>query len=117
VSPEALQGALDVVLDNALKFAPEGSRVVVDVRQEDGGPVVAVNDEGQGLDEDELARAGDRFWRSRRHQNVDGSGLGLAIARALLDPCGGRLEVRKNEPRGLSVLVRFPRPAGGTATE
>jgi signal transduction histidine kinase len=109
VSPEALQGALDVVLDNALKFAPEGSRVVVEVRHEDGGPVVAVNDEGPGLDEDELARAGDRFWRSRRQQNVDGSGLGLAIARALLDPFGGWLEVRPNEPRGLSVLVRFPR--------
>src|SRR4051794_32158991 len=141
VSPDALQGALDVVLDNALKFAPEGSRVVVEVRHEDGGPLVAVNDEGQGLDDDELARAGDRFWRSRRHQNVDGSGLGRAIARALLhprgrrhqnvagsglglaiarplpDPCGGSLEVRRTEPRGLSVLVRFPRPADGTGTD
>jgi signal transduction histidine kinase len=108
VSPEALQGVLDVVLDNALKFAPEGSRVVVDVSAGDGESVVAVNDEGAGLDDEELARAGDRFWRSRRHQNVDGSGLGLAIARALVSPSGGRLEVRGNDPRGLSVRVRLP---------
>jgi signal transduction histidine kinase len=107
VSPEALQGVLDVVLDNAVKFAPEGSRVVVDVSAGDGEAVVAVNDEGPGLDDEELARAGDRFWRSRRHQNVDGSGLGLAIARSLISPSGGRLEVRANAPRGLSVLVRL----------
>jgi light-regulated signal transduction histidine kinase (bacteriophytochrome) len=88
VSPEALQAALDVVLDNALKFAPEGSRVVVDVRYEDGGPVIVVHDEGPGLDEDELSRAGDRFWRSRRDQNVDGSGLGLAMPARFSTPSG-----------------------------
>jgi signal transduction histidine kinase len=117
VSPEALHSVLDVVIDNALKFAPEGSHVVVEVSSGDGEAVVAVKDEGPGLDDDELARAGDRFWRSRRHQNVDGSGLGLAIARALVDPSGGRLEVRPNSPRGLSVLVRLPRqPEGDAAT-
>jgi signal transduction histidine kinase len=118
VSPEALHSVLDVVIDNALKFAPEGSHVVVEVSSGDGEAVVAVKDEGPGLDDDELARAGDRFWRSRRHQNVDGSGLGLAIARALVDPSGGRLEVRPNSPRGLSVLVRLPpQPEGDAATD
>jgi signal transduction histidine kinase len=137
VGQHALQGALDVVLDNALKFGPEGSRVVVDVsgpqprtdRETDRGSepgaargpdevVVSVRDEGPGLEEDELERAGDRFWRSRRHQNVDGSGLGLAIARTLLAPSHGRLEVTPNDPHGLCVLLRLPAlvPAGTAAT-
>jgi signal transduction histidine kinase len=115
VEPGALDGALDVVLDNALKFGPEGSRVVVRVDLDDGEDgrevVVGVHDEGPGLDGEELHRAGDRFWRSRRHQNVDGSGLGLAIARTLLGPSGARLEVAPGEERGLCVRLRV-RAAG-----
>lgn len=115
VDAEALRGALDVLLDNACKFGPEGSAVVVRVAVEGGDVVVAVEDEGPGLDEDELARAGDRFWRSRRHQNVDGSGLGLAIARALLEAGGARLAVTVNEPHGLSVRLALPAAAGPVA--
>ncbi len=110
VDLEALRGALDVLLDNACKFGPDGSKVVVRVESGDGGDLVAVDDEGPGLDSEELPRAGDRFWRSRQHQNVDGSGLGLAIARTLLEAGGARLEVRANEPRGLSVRVALPPP-------
>jgi signal transduction histidine kinase len=117
VDLEALRGALDVLLDNACKFGPDGSRVVVRVVAAadscdagDGAVLVAVDDEGPGLDSEELPRAGDRFWRSRRHQNVDGSGLGLAIARTLLEAGGARLEVAANEPRGLSVRLALPAP-------
>jgi signal transduction histidine kinase len=99
----AVASALDVVLDNAIKFAPRDS--VVEVHVADGA--LAVRDEGPGLRADELRRAGDRFWRSRRHQNVDGSGLGLAIARALLERSGGRLELRPRRPRGLEAHLRF----------
>ncbi len=111
VDLEALRGALDVLLDNACKFGPEGSHVVVRVDTTPDGVVVAVDDEGPGLDADELPRAGDRFWRSRRHQNVDGSGLGLSIARTLLQAGGGRLDVTANEPCGLSVRLVLPPPA------
>ena len=113
VDLEALRGALDVLLDNACKFGPDGSRVVVRVRARGDGVLVAVDDEGPGLDSEELGRAGDRFWRSRRHQNVDGSGLGLAIARTLLEAGGARLEVAANQPRGLSVRMALPAPASG----
>jgi signal transduction histidine kinase len=101
--PVAVASALDVVLDNAIKFAPRDS--VVEVHVADGA--LAVRDEGPGLRADELRRAGDRFWRARRHQNVDGSGLGLAIARALLEQSGGRLELKPRRPRGLDACLRF----------
>ncbi|MDA0165109.1 HAMP domain-containing histidine kinase [Solirubrobacter ginsenosidimutans] len=105
--PVALSSALDVVLDNAVKFGPAGSTVRVSVEHAADGALVAVRDEGPGLGPDELCRASDRFWRGRRHQNVDGSGLGLAIARTLLEQSGARLELRTLQPRGLEASLRF----------
>jgi signal transduction histidine kinase len=102
----ALRGVLDVLISNAIKFGPPGSRVSVTVRERDEATVaVEVRDEGEGLAEEELARLGDRFWRSPRHQNVEGSGLGIAIARTILDGIGGRLELTAGEPRGLLATV------------
>jgi signal transduction histidine kinase len=91
-----------------VKFGPDGSAVTVAAYREDTAAVVAVRDEGPGLTPEELTRVGERFWRSRRHQNVDGFGLGLAIARTLLSHCGARLEFRPGSPSGLEVQLRFP---------
>lgn len=110
VDPVGFGSALDAVIDNALKFAPPGQPIRVEVvAAAPGGRVaVAVSDSGPGLTEDELERVGDRFWRSPRHQNVDGSGLGLAIARTLLAASGGSLGFAPNEPRGLTVTLVVP---------
>ncbi|MEI5101219.1 HAMP domain-containing sensor histidine kinase [Streptomyces sp. PmtG] len=109
--PIALSSALDAVIDNALKFTPEGERVEVRVASANGATTIAVTDGGPGLSEDELARIGDRFWRSNRHQNVKGSGLGLSISRALLAAGGGSLTYERHEPHGLKVTVGVPRQA------
>jgi signal transduction histidine kinase len=107
--PVALSTSIDAVLDNALKFSPQGSSVSIDVCPDNGGVAVVIQDEGPGLDDDEMARIGDRFWRSYRHQNVAGSGLGLSIVQALLRPYGGRVEVsRRGDGCGLAVAVWLP---------
>ena len=106
VDPLALATAIDSVLDNALKFGPNGSTVTVQVAVEPGWALVSVTDDGDGLAPGELARVGDRFWRSRRHQNVEGSGLGLAVARTLLAPSDARLEVTAAPGGGLRVTIR-----------
>jgi signal transduction histidine kinase len=105
--PVVLSSALDVVLDNAVKFGPPGSIVRVSVERDGDGAVVTVADEGPGLPPEELRRAGDRFWRGRGNQNVDGSGLGLAIARTLLEHSGGRLDLRPRTPHGLEARLLF----------
>jgi signal transduction histidine kinase len=105
----AVSSALDAVVDNALKFTPEGKRVVVSTRVRGESVSVTVADGGPGLTEEELQRIGDRFWRSPRHQNIDGSGLGLSIARALLSGGGGTIEYTPNHPRGLCVILTVPR--------
>ncbi|MFD8978951.1 ATP-binding protein [Streptomyces sp. NPDC059564] len=107
--PIALSSALDAVIDNALKFTPEGEEVQVSVTAEGRSALVVVADRGPGLTEEELLRVGDRFWRSGRHQNVKGSGLGLSISRALLASGGGTLSYGTNPPHGLRVTVAVPR--------
>ncbi|MFD9887266.1 sensor histidine kinase [Streptomyces alboflavus] len=109
--PIALSSALDAVIDNALKFTPEGAEVRVRVAAADSRTTIVITDGGPGLAEDELSRIGDRFWRSNRHQNVKGSGLGLSISRALLAAGGGTMAYERHEPRGLKVTVGIPRQA------
>ncbi|WP_309098140.1 HAMP domain-containing sensor histidine kinase [Streptomyces sp.] len=107
--PVALSSALDAVIDNAVKFTPEGETVEVTVAADGDTSAVVVTDHGPGLTDEELARVGDRFWRSGRHQNIKGSGLGLSISRALLAAGGGSIAFDHHEPHGLRVTVRVPR--------
>ncbi|MDF6018396.1 HAMP domain-containing sensor histidine kinase [Streptomyces sp. JH34] len=109
--PIALSSALDAVIDNALKFTPEGEEVRVTTGTDGTGATVVVADRGPGLTEQELERVGDRFWRSGRHQNIKGSGLGLSISRALLTAGGGTIRYGTHEPHGLLVTVTVPREA------
>jgi signal transduction histidine kinase len=107
--PVALSSALDGIIDNAVKFTPEGRTVEVTVAPHGDTSTVVVTDEGPGLTDEELARIGDRFWRSSRHQNIKGSGLGLSISRALLAAGGGSIAYGRHEPHGLKVTVTVPR--------
>ncbi|MGW1396284.1 sensor histidine kinase [Streptomyces nigra] len=107
--PVALSSALDAVIDNAVKFTPPDESVEVTVAADGDTSTIEVADRGPGLTDEELARIGDRFWRSGRHQNVKGSGLGLSISRALLAAGGGTIAYAHHEPHGLRVTVRVPR--------
>ncbi|MCX4765448.1 HAMP domain-containing histidine kinase [Streptomyces sp. NBC_01275] len=107
--PVTLSSALDAVIDNAVKFTPEGESVEVTVAADGETSTVVVTDNGPGLTDEELARVGDRFWRSGRHQNIKGSGLGLSISRTLLAAGGGSLSYGRHEPNGLEVTVSVPR--------
>lgn len=109
--PVALSSALDAVLDNAIKFTPRGSPVSVGVAVDGERVTITVADSGPGLTDDELARVGDRFWRSARHQNVQGSGLGLSIAHALVHQGGGAIAYGRRDPHGLEVTLSVPRTA------
>ena len=74
---------------------------------------IVVRDHGPGIDEEELERMTDRFWRGERTRDKPGTGLGLAIASDLLASAGGQLRVETVEPRGLRVTLRFTAGSAG----
>lgn len=108
-----VESALDAVIDNAVKFSPRGTRVVVSAIQIDEGCEIVVRDHGPGVAADELGHLTDRFWRSPSSRNTPGSGLGLAIATDLLHSIGGRLRLESPVDGGLAVRLRL---TGGGAS-
>jgi two-component system OmpR family sensor kinase len=106
---DALGILLRNLLDNAIKFTPEGGRVDASLqRSPDGGALLAVEDSGPGIAEADLPRVFDRFFRSAEAA-AGGSGLGLAIVRAIADRHGAALRLDRSERLGgLRVEVRWP---------
>jgi two-component system OmpR family sensor kinase len=93
---ERLRQVVDNLVDNAVRYAPEGSTVVVTTQAANGQATLAVHDEGLGLSAEEQEHVFDRFYRadSSRARSTGGTGLGLAIAKAIVEAHGGRLSVQ-----------------------
>ncbi|WAL66508.1 HAMP domain-containing sensor histidine kinase [Amycolatopsis cynarae] len=112
--PHAVDGILDALLDNALKFSeghvPADGDASVEVSAYRTGAMVAiaVRDHGPGVEPEELDRITDRFWRSPRQQNVAGSGLGMAIVAQIAERSAGRLRLDLPEGGGLRITVELP---------
>jgi signal transduction histidine kinase len=86
------------LVDNAVRHAPDGSTVDVEVTVSGDEAAVLVIDHGPGIPADEQERIFERFWRAR--QDADGTGLGLPIARQIALAHGGSLTVRSPGPHG-----------------
>ena len=98
------------LIDNAIKFTPEGGRVTVRTREVSGMVNLYVEDTGIGIPKEALPKLAEPFsWvEMDASKPTDGSGLGLAIARSLVALHGGTLNIRSQEGAGTSVLVRLP---------
>ena len=105
-----LRQAVINVVDNAIKYSPEGGRVQVVVREQCPGPTVEVIDTGPGIAVEHQAHIFDRFYRvdKARSREMGGTGLGLAIAHWAVDVHGGRLEVKSKEGAGSTFRIHLP---------
>ncbi len=102
-------------LSNAVRYAPEASRVEVSAEVSGAEVVIAVTDEGPGLSEQQLAHVFERFYRTDRSRSraLGGSGIGLAISRAVAEAMDGRAWARSAGPgRGSTFLVAVPAAQG-----
>jgi signal transduction histidine kinase len=111
IDTDDLRRVLANLLDNAVRFTPEGGRIAVRVAAEPV-PTIVVDDTGSGIDADDLERVFDRFYkadRSRSHVGtVRSGGLGLAICKSLVEGAGGRISVASAVGRGTTVTVTLP---------
>ena len=104
---DALGNLLDELVGNACRLSG-GTTVRVSAARVGNEVTVSVSDDGVGLADDELAKAGERFWRGRAHADVPGTGLGLAICRELVAAWGGRLNLCPVRPTGLEARICLP---------
>ncbi|MBT0961514.1 DUF4118 domain-containing protein [Denitromonas iodatirespirans] len=99
------------LLENAAKYSPPGSGIVVQVRNDAGGVVVEVHDGGGGFSPDSLAQVFALFARGNSPSSISGVGLGLAICRSIVAAHGGQIDASNLAEGG--ACVRFTLPAGG----
>lgn len=98
-----VERALWAVLDNALRYTPEGGTIRIAVWQGEAYAGVEVTDSGPGIDPEDLPRIFEKFYRGRRSHTQPGSGLGLPIAQALTEREGGFVTV-SSPPQGGTVV-------------
>jgi signal transduction histidine kinase len=105
---ERLRQVVGNLVDNAVKYSPEGAAVRVSVEQHDGTVSVVVADGGPGIAEEDQALIFEKFGRASRGQTKPGTGLGLYIARAIAQAHGGSLDVRSAPGEGATFTLAIP---------
>jgi two-component system, OmpR family, sensor kinase len=105
--PDALRVLLNNLVENAVRYTPEGGKIDLAVQTDDGSASFTVQDSGPGIPEAELDRVFDRFYRVAGTR-APGSGLGLAIVRQIADAHGARVKL-ENTGHGLRATVTFAR--------
>jgi len=105
-----LRRVLDNLLNNAIKFTPEGGKITVRVWQENAGVMLEVRDTGIGIPADQLERIFDRFYQvdGSIRRRYGGVGLGLALVKELVNLHGGHVEVESQFGEGSAFIVTLP---------
>ncbi|HYO63560.1 MAG TPA: ATP-binding protein [Pyrinomonadaceae bacterium] len=120
---DALRRVLCGLVENAIKYTPEGGRVTLAAREAgDGDVAITVADTGVGILDEDMPLVFEKFFRGRPaasaggasasesddYAEVPGVGLGLYLARSIVEQLGGRIEVAAGEPRGTVFTVHLP---------
>lgn len=107
---DRLGQAVMIVLDNAVRYSPEGASVVVSLRTDPSVAAIVVSDAGIGIDADELPHVFERFVRGQRARahRADGTGIGLSIAQSIVHAHAGQIDVQSVALRGTTVCISLP---------
>ncbi len=108
--PDRLRQILIVLLDNAVRYTPQGGEITVSVAKTGHHVNISVADTGIGIDDNHKARIFDRFYRidSARSRAYGGAGLGLSIAKQLVEKMHGSIRVTDRPGGGSVFAVTFP---------
>ena len=114
---DRLRQAIVIVLDNAIRYSPRGSTVRMQCNAQADTVRIDIQDEGIGIDADELPQVFERFVRGRRARahRADGTGIGLSIARAIIQAHHGDITLESAPEQGTRVCIELPRRAAHVA--
>lgn len=108
--PQHVEDVLLNLLDNAIKYSPDGGDIIVQGRLQQGRALVRVIDHGIGIPEDDIPRVFERFYRGRnaRDSRVSGVGLGLPVVRDIIAAHGGEIWIEPTPGGGTTVSFTMP---------
>ncbi len=106
--PYQLRSAVSNLVDNAIKYSPPDETIRVDVSHENDHVLVAVHDNGLGIDESDLPHIFDKFYRGRKSRNIGGSGLGLALVRSVAKSHRGKVWAESKGEPGSQFFLEIP---------
>lgn len=106
---------LDNLIENALKYTPEGTTITVSLDDTPEGVVLTVADNGPGIAPEDRDRAFERFYRGAANKPVAGTGLGLAIVRQIAERWGGTAQLTSENGTRISVFLPSAEPTADTA--
>jgi signal transduction histidine kinase len=104
-----IRQAASILLDNAVRYTPEGGKVTVAVREANGWADLEVSDTGVGIPEDQLPLIFERFYRADPSRAAGGAGLGLSIAHQIAEAHGGMIEVESTPGEGSTFRLLLPK--------
>ena len=108
VRPRMLRVVARNLAENAIRYAGPGTNATLAVHRENGAAVLSVVDDGAGVEQSDLPRLFERFYRADRSRHTRGTGLGLAIVKHVVASAGGTVEARGQRGRGLEIRCVFP---------
>ncbi len=106
--PRMLRVIAQNLAENAIRYAGPGAAFTLRVGRNDGSVIVSGADDGVGVDEEELSRLFERFYRADHARASRGTGLGLAIVKHIVGQAGGTVEARGGKGAGLEIRCVFP---------
>lgn len=115
--PVRLRQVLGNLVDNAVKYGPDGGFIDVRCAHENGKSWVEVIDDGPGVPDEELNRIFERLYRGDRSRGSRGLGLGLSMVKALVETHGGEIEISRSPGRGACFKVIFPESRSSNISE
>jgi signal transduction histidine kinase len=105
-----LQLFLSNLLDNAIKYTPDGGKVEISARFEPRQVVILVRDNGIGISPEDQPRIWERLYRADKSRSQRGQGLGLSLVKAFVEAHGGTVRVESPPEGGSTFIVTLPKP-------
>ena len=96
------------LLDNALKYSKQGSKIVVTIQQKGKQLETTVANQGEGIPDTDLSKIFDKFYRLNSPLQVSGTGLGLAICKGIIEAHGGEIRAKNNKLSGVTITFTLP---------
>jgi signal transduction histidine kinase len=108
VDPARIRQVFANLIDNAVKYTPNGGTVTLTANQSPIETIISVDDTGIGISPEEQPKIWTRLYRSDKSRSQRGVGLGLSLVRAIVEAHGGNVQVTSDEGKGAEFQVSLP---------